>query len=524
MLTAEEFIEKTINQRKRGRNEEALISAMAATDLEPNNANAWWQVALTYLNLNNTASAIKALRKTVELAPHFDTGWSYLGKELLKIEKEDEAIDAFQEAVALDEENIEALENIFKIYSKTNKKENDDYLSYILSQIEKISDLDSYQLNYYGIIHHRSGRPHEAIKYWRLAAAISNHPSSRFNLGLAYNNDQISQDADAIDMWRWTLRKWPDYEPPKKEIQRLLPRMLELASKARLNNETLLDQEQWYENYINPFELINIDDGLDLGDLDQKTIQKHKKRLLQEIDLEEGSISWLDGIIIDKSKAISICDELFDDQKRWFHWIVFKNKALLNFLCKGSHEHFLVNDDDCDLNTLKIVENNENGFVDWLNDYFANQFDRVLSKAISIKNYTIIECLLDGRRFVLEKNIDMCFINSQRAVKKILEPIKYLHEKSKNNKISIDEIDKAIIKSSVVKILNFLPTYFESHQAKCIDLIRDIAINCYNIHSDIDMSKEVINYAKLFKFRSEYSNSIIEKDSAEIETIIKKVL
>ena len=66
---------------------------------------------------------------------------------------------------------------------------------------------------------------------------------------------------------------------------------------------------------------------------------------LQEIDLEDGAISWLPGVSIDKSRAIGVCEELNDQDKRAFHWHVFQNKPLMAFLCQGSHEHFLVDEE-----------------------------------------------------------------------------------------------------------------------------------------------------------------------------------
>ena len=92
---------------------------------------------------------------------------------------------------------------------------------------------------------------------------------------------------------------------------------------------------------------------------------------MQEIDLEDGAISWLPGVSIDKSRAISVCEELNDEDKRAFHWNVFQNKPLLAFLCQGSHEHFLVGEQNSPLDIIEILDEEENGFREWLSEPFA---------------------------------------------------------------------------------------------------------------------------------------------------------
>ncbi len=73
---------------------------------------------------------------------------------------------------------------------------------------------------------------------------------------------------------------------------------------------------------------------------DDKTLLRLRKAMLQEIDLE-GRVIWLDNAVVDRSRAIGLCEELNDLRKRQYHWRVFQNRPLLRFLTRGEHEHFL---------------------------------------------------------------------------------------------------------------------------------------------------------------------------------------
>ena len=70
-------------------------------------------------------------------------------------------------------------------------------------------------------------------------------------------------------------------------------------------------------------------------ELDVKVIQRAKKRLLHELDLNNGKVSWLDDYSLDKSHAHTLDDELLDKNKARYHWAIFQNKRLLRFLTRG---------------------------------------------------------------------------------------------------------------------------------------------------------------------------------------------
>ena len=80
--------------------------------------------------------------------------------------------------------------------------------------------------------------------------------------------------------------------------------------------------------------LLGVDNDASKESITISVIQKKKRALIQELELEDG---WSEsiGFQIDKSRALGICDDLLDEQKRDFHWIVFKDWPLCYFLQYG---------------------------------------------------------------------------------------------------------------------------------------------------------------------------------------------
>lgn len=521
LVNVDELIEKSKEQRGRKRYEEALISSLAAVEQDDKNGEAWWQVALSRQILGDTKNTILALRKTVDLIPDASNAWARLGDLLLKERESDEARDAFETALVYDDEQITALEGMSSIYANENNQDQDEDEISVLERIEHLSSLSKFQINRFGILHYRNSRIHEAIRCWKMDIWNAEHPSQRYNLGLAYNKDSLSQDADAIDMWRLALKDWPDYEPSQKCIFNVLPRLLDLAARARSEGDTILPEEQWFDHYMNPFELLNPTEDTNIADLDAKTIQRLKKMLLTEIDLEDGKVTWMPGVVIDKSRAIGLCDELNDEKKKEWHWLVFSNKPLLGFLTKGTHEHFLVRPDMSELDTVERIERDDD-FLEWLSNFFAPQFDRVLTKAIDQGNVILVECLLDGRRWVSASMVDDCFRNAQRAIERLVKPLEDLWQDADEIKPSVRAVEYAFKQGRLLEIMNLLPVFFEKYQNEAVHSVRELALKAFNIHDDIDLSRQIIEQAKCFKFRSMNSNRAIEDDVKAIEELIQK--
>jgi tetratricopeptide (TPR) repeat protein len=518
-LTSEELIQKSRDQRARGRLDEALVSALAAVDADKVNSHTWWQLALCRQELKDWKNALTAFQKFVELEPLSDIAWSWVAETHKKLADTGAAEEAYRKALSINETNKIALKGMGDIYhNRDDISEREEELS-LLEQLERSSgDLLSYQNNRLGLLHYRLGNAHNAIKYCAISHKQSSHISNLHIIGLAYNSLKISQDADAVDMWRLALQSQADYQLSLDMIAKVLPRLTELRKGVKSSSTNVLKDDELFDIYINPFELLGVGSETDVEDLDVKQIQNFKKRLLQEIDLEDGMVSWLKGAHIDKSRAIKVCDELNDENLKFYHSLVFQDGDLLAFLTRGEVEHFLVGEQSS-LDLIKELDDAPE-FKEWLGQYFAPQFDRILARALDGENLQLIECLLDGRRWVTSTQDIQCFQNSRRVIDRMIQPLRDIAEVSEEIKPSYSDIEAVLESTLLLQKLNFLPLFFEEEQNDAVRTLRSIAITCINVHDDSALSEKIIRLCQKFHFKSVEIQQRISKDSNDISEII----
>ncbi len=518
-VTAKELTDEAALLYKAKAYEEAVLKATAATKSNADSADAWWYLGLSRLALNDYSAAIPAFEKVTALAPEFSPGFSYLGKAQSALGDKERAKENFRQALKLKKNDISGLLGLHSILHEEDNPFNDDEHLRILEEIERECGLTPIQKNFLGIIHHRNKRVHDAIKYWRDLAYSDEHPASVFNLGLAHNAESVSQDADAVDMWRVALSKDPDYEPAKRQLNKVLPRMLELAKNVRQHPPTLIGKANWYANYLNPYELIDFHAESEDSYDDTKLIQRLKKTMLQELELEDGKLPWLESDRIDKSKAIGIVDELNDPTKRRYHKLVFKNQPLLAFLSKGMHELFLVDENDSPVDFILETEADED-FKNWLGILFVRQYNEVLAKSIEEGNVVVLECLLDGRRWVPEEKQLECFASSRMLLEKMIQQIEEADNNEDPHQYTAVEVDGILKTRKLDEILNLLPVYFEDYQDRVIHAIRAISVRTVNIHGNNEEALNIIRRALFFKFKSEHINKQIAEDLKAIQDLI----
>ena len=533
-MRIEEQLDKARELRQANRHKEALEIVREIIAADPTNADAWWVTGLARHSLGRIEDSIAALRETLKHAPGFASGWAQYGVVLAEARKIDEAKKALAQALRIDPRHLFARRQLARICKET--KDDDGQIQH-LTALDALGQADANDLISLGNAHYEKKHFSRAIEYYSRSAAKDPDPAPYFNLALVYGHSEVSQDVDAVDSLHRALQLKADYARAKNRLLELTPRLESLAKESLIRGETLLYLDEYFQFYVNPFELLGATWNQTFGEFDQKTIQRLKRRLMQEMELEDGAIERFGGFILDKSRAIGLCDELHDDNLRAHHWRVFRNPLLLWFLTREDIRHFLYRPGDyltiADsseeqgydveggiLSLLEEVDSEWSGFREWLSEPFARQYNLVLSRALEKRTLPVIESLFDGRRWVLRAHEEICFSGAHRHVERLIEPFQEFAKSAKNKKPSLDDIEKLLSERSALAILNLLPEPFRDQQAEAVRAIRDVAIASYNQHNDIDLSKAILGLSNRFSFKSAELTQRLEGDFQQIQKLI----
>lgn len=515
-MSADALIEKAKSLRTESKFAEAIIAAREATRVDPDNADAWWQLGLATQFGQSLAKALAAFKKTTELAPHFGSGWFRLGMAEAEVGTEAAAMVSLRLAFELDSDLEQALDKLAELAEKAEDAAEE---LWALEQLSERNNLSSYQCNRLGILYHNRSAYSQAIHFYRRCAREANDSAGWINLGLVLNEAAVSQDADAVDVLRRGQRLYPDRDRFKTLLDGLLPKVLALSDDVRARDKPILTLDEQYQHYINPIELLELGDD-DLDELGAKEIQKAKRRLLQEIDLEDGKISWMGGSVIDRSRALSLCDEIASNEVALSNHVrVYRDKRLRDFLSRGVVDHFLVSPHDEEREAQDTFEDEDDEFGDWLSPVFAAQYNLVLAKMVEQKEMQIVECLLDGRRWVRPQHEELCFEATKRIVGRLIEGLEETRKLATTQKLGPPEIKSALARGQLGKLLEMLPNHFSEELSSTFYLIRGASIDANNKHDDTDLALAILEVSRPLAMKSAQLRHHYEEDSKQLREL-----
>jgi len=518
----EDLLSKCVELREAGRLDEAIIAARRATGVDSDSANAAWQLGLCVAKKNGDSAALEYFEKTVELAEDFAYGWWRLGAAYQALDRLDDAISAWERSVELDEDSERTRQSLIDVYIKKGVADfKEEALTHLLA-LENQGELRTYDRYVLGWIKHTKKDYFGALRNYKDYLSYEDSAGAYANLGLVYATSEINQRLDAIDCCRMALNIDADFNTAKKLLDKVEPKLARTRSAVLkyLEKNDIQRRENNYQHYISPIELLQLDESVDPS-LDVKDIQKAKKLLLQEIELEEGRVSWIQDLYIDKSRAIRIADEMLDVEIGDFHKTVYFSPPLLRFLSTGCMDLFLYDSNNIPTEIIKRLEYDED-FAKWLSQIFRAQYDAILPSVLQSGNLNLIEALLDGRRFVTNEDEELCFVSSMRAASEMLQPIRDLADSVSESKPSTERVTQILSDSNLIGILGLLPSQFKEIHTEAGQLIRGISVDLYNLYSDADFSKAVLRYAESFVNKSPSLMIRYEKDVAKIDELINE--
>ncbi len=520
-LTSADMIAKSEDQRKRGRYQEALISAQKAIELEPKSPQAWWNVAINQVLLGLRHESIASLEKTVELWPMADGAWAQLGKALAEENNFIEAKECLHEALEINPYQSLALLEISKIYSSENVESQDLDEIEVLKKIEDKNGLQSHQASRLGYISFRKSLVYEAIKYWEISSNSLSSAVDFFNLGVAYNHSSVSRFIDAMDVWQLNSELFPHYEQSRAALSQNRKRFSGLFSEIRGASFERGDQDSRYDVYINPFHLLNIPERVSIDDIGPQDIKKYRRALLQEMELEDGRIDWLGGARLDKSKVIEVCEELNNKKLRHFHRVVFKDKYMMDFLHSGSSQFFVSDpaDSGSRISLLEEVYCGGDDFRIWLGKYYGEQLPRLLSYAVKQNKVSLLKAALARRSWIDEVSFDKALEPSGRYLDTLIEDFNGLIDDCEKNKKIVKPLLDLEVCKNVIGILDALPIGVGVQNTKFVESLRRCAILSVKFNASFEDAFEFINVASGLLYVSGRDKAQLDDDYAQIESL-----
>ena len=515
-MSADALIENAKVLRTEKKYAEAILAAREATRASPDNADAWWQLGLATEFGQGLGKALAAFEKTTELAPHFGSGWLRLGMAQVAVGTEDAAKVSLHLAFELDPDLELALDKLADLSEQSNDAAEE---LWALEHLAERNNLSSYQCNRLGILYHNRSAHALAIHFYRRCAKEADDPAGWINLGLALADPAVSQDADAIDVLRHGQLLYPDRDRFKTLLDSLLPKALKLSEYVRARETTVLSADEQYQHYVSPIELLNLDNE-QIDALGPKEIQRAKRRLLQEIDLEDGKLSWMQGLTIDRSRALALSEEIASNQNFLHHHVrVYRDKRLLEFLSRGALDHFLVTAYDDHREAQEAFEDNQDSFAEWLSPIFAAQYSLVLSKMANQTDLRMVECLLDGRRWVGPQHDEECFEATKRIIDRLIEGLDETRRLAESEKAEPPQIEAALAKGGLGILLEMLPNHFNEELSKTFHFIRGVSIDTNNEHDDPELAISILEIGRSLAMKSANLRQSFEEDLKKLQDL-----
>jgi len=283
-------------------------------------------------------------------------------------------------------------------------------------------------------------------------------------------------------------------------------------------------------NYINPYELLNLS-STTLSDIDSAKIRKAKTALYHQIDLtisENNSIGHIDyrGIHLTKADCIKTIDDLDDKNKKEFHFFIYQNKTLNDFLCSGNISFF----DNYKIESIYSLPE----FIDFISPYFSEQYNKRLSDYFEKWNISSTTKMLSISPLVNTEYLDKSYNNVRVFIRTIIDEIKDLREGIEKdeeliNSDSFDDVYSLITKSINSKLVNLLPhAQFQSLRNTLGNTIQYLAVIVHNIEydkRDNDNTKNLLHCFHIIEVAKEIEcTGLEEKKVRDNYYILKKNL
>ena len=134
----------------------------------------------------------------------------------------------------------------------------------------------------------------------------------------------------------------------------------------------------------------------------------------------------------------------------------------------------------------------------------------------------MVECLFDGRRWVLPEHEERCYEGAKRVLERLCEPLLKLSATSEKRLAALREIERTLEVGKLGALLPHLPIeFYDTHHAVGRAL-RELAVAFYNREQDAEQAKAILQLGKVSAEKSASLWQQVSEDEKFLDDTIAK--
>jgi Flp pilus assembly protein TadD/peroxiredoxin len=232
--------------------DQAAESFQQAISVNPEDAEAYYNLGTLYLRSNNFSEARRYLEGTVKLRPNYPEAWNNLGMLDAQEGQTDQAIRKFQQSLQLRPDYAVSLVNLGNLYRRQRSFEEAERLLSRALQIEPEDPEVNYSL---GMLYAQQDEVPRASQYLEKAVSLRpDYPDALNNLGVLFVREQHYSQAE--DEFKTCIQAAPNFDQAYLNLARLYVTLND-RQKAREVLQALLRQQPQHKMAQQALEMLN---------------------------------------------------------------------------------------------------------------------------------------------------------------------------------------------------------------------------------------------------------------------------
>jgi tetratricopeptide (TPR) repeat protein len=467
-----------------------------ATEVDPEHDQAWFLLAYSYGQLGRNREAIAAIKQSIRIDRNYHGSWYNLGLYYLRTGATVEASKAFDEALSCDATYRPALRSLIKCHQKRGDIDKELTARRTIVTLEDAT-LDDWHDLADALL--RNKDYDDCVRTNRVIVDRDpNNASAPCRIGVAF--EAMGKQLDAADWYHAALRLQNDHGRSLTGLSRVEEVLL--ADAIHIQKAEASKEQKPPTGYVNPYTLLQAG-VIPREGLRTKEIQAMKTKVLHELKLEGGVLSWLGGDAIDASRVHAVVAELEDPQTQEHHQQVYENQPLHDLLTRGKLSYFCYNGESAQ-------NKYSQDFLKWVTPLFADPYERELFAAYEAGDRSCLQALCRGR-VLMDPDL------GEGAHTKIRHHLSQCEQRlsAALDRFKVDPTEMGAVADCVddarPELMGLMPVSLQDEQSKLAGLVRAAAITAMNEHEDEQLADDLIRHCLRFEgMRSDLRHRIDE--------------